>query len=314
MIIRKLLYLFLLAGTIFGCKTQFSPYTTPVNLFKNKYAEFLEPGEKEINSAYHYVTTRAGDKSFIMRTFFPETRQITSKVTYFDKALTQGHGPAKYWHENGHPKAEGMYQNSNKEGVWRYYHRANGNLSRQGSYAIGKETGLWKFFNEDGYLQEEVNYVNGIKEGKFIVYDSLQTIVNEGIYRNDEIFEQTKVDTFFSNTIEEVLPYLAQCHHITDEQERRKCSDEALLKHVYTSLRYPRDAREYGIQGRTFVQFVIDKNGDVKDIDVVIGLCQSLKEATGKVAETLPKWKPGIQQGEPVDVQYTLPVTFRLEN
>ena len=111
----------------------------------------------------------------------------------------------------------------------------------------------------------------------------------------------------------ETMPYLAQCKSQTDIEARKKCSDIALITFIQQNLKYPRKARENDLEGRAIVQFVVTKDGSVKDIETLVGLCQPIKDECERIVKSLPKWMPGIQDGEPVNVKYTVPFTFRLK-
>tara|TARA_B100001287_G_C22681220_1_gene530527 strand:+ start:2845 stop:3744 length:900 start_codon:yes stop_codon:yes gene_type:complete len=88
--------------------------------------------------------------------------------------------------------------------------------------------------------------------------------------------------------------------------------DFALMKYIASYIRYPQKAKEYGIQGKVFVSFVIDKKGKVKDVKVIKGVEKSLDEAAKQVIESLPKFTPGRQRGKAVRVQLTIPINFKL--
>ncbi len=88
--------------------------------------------------------------------------------------------------------------------------------------------------------------------------------------------------------------------------------DNALLRYISENTRYPQKAKESGIQGRVFVQFVIDKTGKVTDVRIARSVSPELDEEAKRVVSTLPKWTPGKQQGKPVPVTYIVPINFRL--
>lgn len=83
-------------------------------------------------------------------------------------------------------------------------------------------------------------------------------------------------------------------------------------KWLSSHLQYPEIAAESGIQGRVFLQFVIEKDGSATDVKVVRGVDPSLDKEAVRVVKMMPKWKPGMQRGKPVRYRYTLPVVFRL--
>lgn len=85
------------------------------------------------------------------------------------------------------------------------------------------------------------------------------------------------------------------------------------LEGLQKSIRYPEIARKAGIEGRVFVQFVVDEKGNVIDPVVTRGIGGGCDEAALDAVRKA-KFKPGKQRGRAVKVQYSLPVTFRLQN
>ena len=68
------------------------------------------------------------------------------------------------------------------------------------------------------------------------------------------------------------------------------------------------------IEGRVICQFVVDRDGTIEDVQVVkSGGHPSLDKEAVRVIKLMPKWKPGLQDGKPVRVRYTVPVNFRLK-
>ena len=81
---------------------------------------------------------------------------------------------------------------------------------------------------------------------------------------------------------------------------------------VQNSVKYPQIARENGIQGNVIVKFVIEKDGQLTNIQVLQAPDKTLADATVQVLQKSPRWKPGKHHGEPVRVSYTLPVSFKI--
>ena len=86
-----------------------------------------------------------------------------------------------------------------------------------------------------------------------------------------------------------------------------------LMSWLGQNLRYPVKAQEAGQQGRVICQFVITKEGKVADIKIMRGVSPELDEEAVRVIKAMPAWTPGKQDGQAVNVRYTLPVTFRLQ-
>ena len=80
-----------------------------------------------------------------------------------------------------------------------------------------------------------------------------------------------------------------------------------------SNLSYPAVAAENGVQGRVIVQFVVEKDGSVSNVQVVRSVDPALDREAVRVVKGMPKWNPGMNNGQPARVKYTLPVTFKLQ-
>ena len=88
---------------------------------------------------------------------------------------------------------------------------------------------------------------------------------------------------------------------------------QALLNTIAQKLKYPQKAIDDQIEGRVVLQFIVDKQGKITDIQVLRGITPELNQAAIDVVQALPDWNPGMQDGEPVNVKYTLPIVFKLK-
>ncbi|PWN06613.1 TonB family protein [Rhodohalobacter mucosus] len=84
------------------------------------------------------------------------------------------------------------------------------------------------------------------------------------------------------------------------------------LETLQRNIRYPQMARRAGIEGRVYVQFVINEQGEVEDPQVIRGIGGGADEEALRVVREA-KFKPGMQRGRPVRVQYSLPIFFKLQ-
>lgn len=100
---------------------------------------------------------------------------------------------------------------------------------------------------------------------------------------------------------------------IVEDMPEYPGGNQALMKYLGESIKYPIIAQENGIQGRVICQFVVNKDGSIVDVEVVRSVDPSLDKEAVRVVKAMPKWKPGQQRGKPVRVKYTLPVVFRLQ-
>jgi protein TonB len=89
--------------------------------------------------------------------------------------------------------------------------------------------------------------------------------------------------------------------------------EDGLARYLSRNIRYPHIAAENGIEGIVVVQFVVDYEGNIKDVKVATPKKGGgLEEEATRVIKAMPKWKPGRQNGRYVSVLYSIPVNFRL--
>ena len=100
---------------------------------------------------------------------------------------------------------------------------------------------------------------------------------------------------------------------------------EGLMEFVSTNLNYPEQAKDNSIEGRCFVGFIVEPDGSVSNVEIVRGvasayeeekpkaLAQQCDEEAMRVVKSMPKWKPGMNEGKPVRVHYVLPISFKLK-
>ncbi len=86
-----------------------------------------------------------------------------------------------------------------------------------------------------------------------------------------------------------------------------------LMGFLSKNIKYPPLAKESGIQGRVFINFVVEPNGSISKVQVLRGIGGGCDEEAIRVVNSMPKWKPGMQRGKPVRVSYNLPVKFTLQ-
>jgi len=89
--------------------------------------------------------------------------------------------------------------------------------------------------------------------------------------------------------------------------------EQAMLRFLSDSLRYPKEARKKNIQGKVYLRFIVTPDGDVSNIEVLRGLPEGLSEEAIRVVKLMPKWISGSQFGKNVPVQFTLPINFVLK-
>jgi protein TonB len=87
---------------------------------------------------------------------------------------------------------------------------------------------------------------------------------------------------------------------------------EAMMKFIARHLVFPPSAIRQGIEGTVYVQFVIDRDGSVRNILIMKGLFGACDTESMRVIGVMPRWKPGMQNRSPVAVRMALPIRFRI--
>jgi TonB family protein len=90
--------------------------------------------------------------------------------------------------------------------------------------------------------------------------------------------------------------------------------DEGRIKYLVENIKYPEAARKAGIEGTVFVTFVVEKDGSVSNARILRGIGGGCDEEALRVVSAMPTWKPGVQRGKPVRVQFNVPLKFNLGN
>ncbi len=105
----------------------------------------------------------------------------------------------------------------------------------------------------------------------------------------------------------------SQVFEVVEQMPAFPGGETALMQFLSSHIKYPVEAEDNGIQGRVVCTFVVERNGSISDVRVVKSVDPSLDKEAVRVLKSMPNWIPGRQDGSPVRVKYTTPVTFRLQ-
>jgi TonB family protein len=100
---------------------------------------------------------------------------------------------------------------------------------------------------------------------------------------------------------------------MAEEMPQFPGGEAALIIFIKENLRYPSVSAQNGIEGRCIIRFVVDKDGNVTNVESLRGLDEACDAEAIRVVKAMPKWKPGRQKGENVPVYYTIPIVFKLQ-
>ncbi len=86
----------------------------------------------------------------------------------------------------------------------------------------------------------------------------------------------------------------------------------AMMDFFYKNMKYPKEAFDAKQEGRVIAQFVVEKDGSITDAHIVKSVSPALDAEALRIVNAMPNWTPGRQNGKPVRVKYTVPISFKL--
>ena len=107
------------------------------------------------------------------------------------------------------------------------------------------------------------------------------------------------------------MPVFEGCEEAGENQ--KDCSTKQMFQYILKNMKYPKAAKEAGIEGMAVISFKIDATGKVVDAKIVKDPGAGCGETALDIVNGMPKWQPGIKDGKPVAVEMKLPFKFALE-
>ncbi len=103
-----------------------------------------------------------------------------------------------------------------------------------------------------------------------------------------------------------------EIYNVVEQMPTYPGGQKALLEYINESIKYPIAAQETGAQGRVVARFVVKKDGTIGDVEILRGLIPELNQEAIRVVKSITGFIPGYQNGKPVNVWYTVIVSFKL--
>ncbi|MGB1089219.1 MAG: energy transducer TonB [Schleiferiaceae bacterium] len=158
---------------------------------------------------------------------------------------------------------------------------------------------------------EVIQIVEDDLEIEEVEFESTETDESEVIEIVEEVPEEE--DEIFNFAVVENKPIYPGCENLATEDEKFMCFNQEIMKHIGKNFDFPELARQMGIQGKVYVNFVIEKNGKVSNVTIARGVDKLIDDEAIRVIKLLPKFTPAKQRGKPVRMQYTVPINARLQ-
>ena len=105
-----------------------------------------------------------------------------------------------------------------------------------------------------------------------------------------------------------------EVYQIVEQMPEFPGGEAKIVEFISKNIHYPQAAKEKGIQGRVFIGFIIEKDGSISNVRNLRSVDSELDAEAMRVVESMPKWKPGMHEGEPVRVYFQIPIHFKLED
>ncbi|MEY4929475.1 MAG: hypothetical protein RI909_199 [Bacteroidota bacterium] len=126
-----------------------------------------------------------------------------------------------------------------------------------------------------------------------------------------EVSEETKIEEVVVAPVEE-KENVDEIFSVVEESANPKGGYPAFYKFVGEKIKYPAQARRMGIEGKVFVEFVVNRNGTIVDVKAIKGIGAGCDEEAVRIVQSAPAWTPGKQRGKPVRQKMVIPITFKL--
>jgi len=159
---------------------------------------------------------------------------------------------------------------------------------------------------KEWYINGKIHWLVVYKEGK--LNGELTSYWGNGQLKRKDVFEMDSLmnGTCYNKDGEKVEYYPFEV------QPEFKGGASKMYEWLGENIVYPNTAREAGIQGKVYVKFDIDKNGNLINKKIVRGVHITLDKEVIRILKISPKWTPGVKDGEKATYSFTLPVNFRI--
>lgn len=249
---------------------------------------------------------------------------IYDKGEYSDPEGIRHNGKYECYYENGSLKSDGLYSNGNKDGFWKNYYE-NGQLKEFLEFEIDNEllypkktiltylnnsgdtlvvhgSGYYEEFNTNNGSMASGKVKKGNKEGEWVCYRPNGELYYKEFYNNGKLTEGTSYDLYGKSY---------KYSKIESAAEPKKGVQE-FYNFIAKNIRYPHVARKNRIQGIVYVQFIVDENGELTNIEVVKGFDSACDNEAKYTLSLCKSWLPAKQRGQNVKQRIILPITFKL--
>lgn len=277
-------------------------------------------GNQVEKSASYYYTDKVVSSNDTIRTYYTKGDVLRSVKPTNEKGRTDG--VALFYHETGSIKSKANYAGGSLEGtVLSYY--PNGSKQSEELFSSEGDSKLINYWDSlgvqivkegNGFCKCIFNIIgesNTLEAGK--LENSLRDSIwvgykKDGLSHFEELYQKGKLinGTLFDKTGEE-YKYI-----VIEESAKPIDGFERMYQYINSKMTYPKEARKRGIEGKVYVEFVVEKDGSITNVRTLKGIGGGCDEVAVNAVASLPSWNAGLQRGKPVKQRMVLPLTFKL--
>ena len=297
--------------------SEFLPFVNSVKFLTKATEEQLKDAAK-FSSEYTYITD---EKKIVYELALDNEHRVLGQVQFADSLrLTNA---TWYFFDDLH--VQGQFVDDRPIGEWRVYDLDN-KVSKivrfredqrsplllenyrvqwytdEGDTLVDQGIGVYTTYWPQGSIHSTGMVQNGVKEGDWVAYTVNGNLLYEESYQHGHLLRGTSFGAdgasySYDSLYTTIQPYGGWQKYYIGVADR---------------MRYPKQARRAGIEGVVYVQLIVERDGSLKEIDVLQGIGMGCDEQAVKAVQEGPHWHPATVRGQPVRLLSLLPITFRL--
>lgn len=292
-----------------------------------KYYDYNGRECKDTEARFYSISEKT-DSGWLYRNYFLIEKKMHIKGIYLDSACTIANGNFYYFHSNGNLSSAGKYIDNKKEGLWIGYH-FNGYMSDSSFYREGTPTGISLKWHDNGFLADSTHYNEdgsavkigwfangnlseagrlnpaGKMTGKWQFFHSNGKLSASEIYDNGILADRK----YYS---EDGSPMADTTDHTRAAQFKGGIS--SWTKYLEKNLYFPAQYKIVnGDKAVVVVNFMIDENGKITDVNLQTPFHPAFNEIALKVVRTAPDWQPAMNHNRRVMFRHRQAIFFTQE-
>ncbi|RDV14371.1 TonB family protein [Pontibacter diazotrophicus] len=196
----------------------------------------------------------------------------------------------------------GEYKTGIMDGPYYEWHK-NGNVKVQATYSNDRLIGEYKSWYESGKLHYKRKYRDNLPQDTLIAYYETGDVRRVEVYDGGKMVSGKLFDEAGGEM--EFFPM--------EQMPEFPGGEQKMLNWLSRNIKYPKSMRKEKVQGLVVLSYVVEENGSIGEVEVVKELHPAADAEAVRMLNSMPAWKPGLQEGKPIDVRYTLPINYAFD-